>query len=74
MLDMVKNSVILFWQGRLFQDLGHVIKQASIGIVVAAVLVVVLAKMGLALWLCVVIGSLVSGGVQPYLFKDLKYA
>ncbi len=74
MFDMVMNSIVLFWRGKLFQNLGDVIRQALIGIVITAVLVVVLAKVGLSLWLAIVIGSLVGGAIQPYLFKDLKYA
>ncbi|PCJ84706.1 MAG: hypothetical protein COA54_13110 [Thiotrichaceae bacterium] len=74
MLDMVINSIILFWKGRLFQDLGHVIKQAVIGMVIAAVIVIAAVKAGLALWMAIVIASLISGAIQPYLFKDLKYA
>lgn len=74
MLDMFINSFILFWKGRLFQDLGHVIRQAAIGIVIAAVIVIVAVKVGLALWVAIVIASLLSGAIQPYLFKNLKYA
>ena len=74
MLDMFINSFTLFWKGRLFQDLGHVIKQAVIGMVIAAVIVIVMVKIGLALWIAIVVASLVSGAIQPYLFKDLKYA
>jgi len=74
MFDMFKNSFILFWQGRLFQDLGHVIRQAAIGMVIAAVIVIAAVKAGLALWIAIVIASLISGAIQPYLFKDLKYA
>ncbi len=74
MLDMFVNSFILFWKGRLFQDIGHVIKQAAIGMVIAAVIVILAVKAGLALWMAIVIASLISGAIQPYLFKDLKYA
>ncbi len=74
MFDMVMNSIVLFWRGKLFQNLGDVIRQALIGIVITAVLVVVLVKIGLALWLAVLLSSLAGGIIQPYLFKDLKYA
>ena len=74
MLDMFINSFTLFWKGRLFQDFGHVIRQAAIGMVIAAVIVIAAVKAGLALWIAIVIASLISGAIQPYLFKDLKYA
>ena len=73
MFEMFKNSVVLFLQGRLFQDLGDVIRQALIGIVIAAVIVIALVKTGLALWVAIVISSLIAGAIQPYLYKDLKY-
>ena len=73
MFDMFINSVTLFLQGKLFQDLGKVIQQAVIGIVIAAVLLIIAVKAGLALWLSVVLSSLIAGAIQPYLFKDLKY-
>ncbi|MEQ8289327.1 MAG: hypothetical protein RIB78_06355 [Gammaproteobacteria bacterium] len=73
MFDMFLNSVTLFLQGKLFQDLGKVIRQAIIGVVIAALMLVVTVKLGLTLWLAVLITSLVAGALQPWLFKDLKY-
>ncbi|MBL4762869.1 MAG: hypothetical protein JKY93_09230 [Gammaproteobacteria bacterium] len=73
MIGMFKHSIILFYKGRLFQDLSHVIKQACIGIFISAAIVIGLIKMGLALWIAVVTASLVSGALQPYFFKDLKF-
>ncbi len=74
MLDMVMNSVTLFFQGRLFKDIGAVIKMAMIGIALTAIILIGLVLAGLPLWLSAVIAGLIGGGVQPYLFKDLKYA
>lgn len=71
---MFMNSVTLFVRGRLFQDLGHVLQRLAIGVAIGVVILVGLAKFGLPLWLCVGLASLVSGAVQPALFKDLKYA
>ncbi len=74
MLDMFKNSATLFLQGRLFQDLSSVLRQLAIGIVIAVVLLVVLVKLGLSVGLAAIISAAITGAVQPYLFKDLKYA
>jgi hypothetical protein len=63
----------LFFRGKLFADPGKVIRQLLIGIVVTAVLLIVLAKIGAPLWLAALIAALLGGGLQPYLFKDLKY-
>ncbi len=73
MLDMFLNSATLFMQGRLFQDLNSVLKQAYIGIAITVVLLIILVKVGLPLWAAIITTSLISGCLQPYLFKDLKY-
>lgn len=73
MFDMFLSSAKLFLKGKLFRDINTVYKQACIGMAVAAFLVIFLAKVGLPLWLAIIFASLISGGIQPYLFKDLKY-
>lgn len=74
MWDMFINSAQLFLKGKLFRDLNQVILKGAIGIIIGAVLLVVLAKVGLPVWLSAAVAGLVSGALQPYLFKDLKYA
>jgi hypothetical protein len=44
-----------------------------IGIVVTAVLLIGLAEAGAPLWLAALVAALIGGGLQPYLFKDLRY-
>ena len=74
MFEMAKNSITLFLQGRLFKDLGAVMRQAFIGIVITAAILVGLSFTALPLWAASAIGGLIGGIAQPYLFKDLKYA
>lgn len=73
MFDMFWNSVVLFLKGKLFHDLPKVMMLAGIGITVAAVILIVLAKAGVPLWLAVIVASLCAGALQPRLFRDLKY-
>ena len=73
MWQMTKNSMALFFRGKLFADPSKVIRQLLIGILVTAVLLIVLAKIGAPLWLAALVAALLGGGLQPYLFKDLKY-
>jgi len=73
MWQMTQNSIALFFRGRLFADPGKVIRQLLIGVVITAALLVVLAKIGAPLWLAALVAALLGGGLQPYLFKDLKY-
>ncbi len=74
MLDMAKNSITLFLQGRLFKEPGAVMRQALIGIVITAAVLVGLSFTALPLWAAAAIGGFIGGVAQPFLFKDLKYA
>jgi len=68
------DTVALFLKGKLFRDVKMVIRQALIGNAIAAALVIGLAKIGIPLFLAIIVGAVVSGAMQPWLFKDLKYA
>lgn len=74
MIDMFMNSIILFFKGKLFQDLGHVLRQSAIGITIAAAILIGLVKVGLPLWIAILITAFIAGIYQPWLFKNLKYA
>ncbi len=71
---MFKNAVVLFFRGRLFQDVGGVIRQTTIGAIIAAIILIGLDRAGVSLWIAVVAASMITGIAQPYLFKYLKYA
>ncbi len=83
MWDMAKNSIILFLQGRLFQDIRQVLRQICAGALFTA-LALILIMIGLTItdidlghvnvWLASGIAGFLGGMLQPYLFKDLKYA
>jgi hypothetical protein len=73
MFDMFLSSVVLFLRGKLFQNPAHVVRQASIGVLLTAFVCVALAKLSGALWLAVLVSALVGGTLQPFLFKNLKY-
>lgn len=73
MWQMTQHSIALFFRGKLFADPGKVVRQLLIGIVVTAVLFVGLAEAGTPLWLAALVAALIGGGLQPYLFKDLRY-
>lgn len=73
MLDMARNSILLFFQGRLFADPAKVYRQLAIGVAVTVVLLLIIAAAGAPIWLAAVVAGFVGGALQPYLFKDLKY-
>lgn len=73
MWAMAQNSIVLFFRGKLFAEPAKVVQQLLIGIVLAAVLLVAIAKAGAPLWAAAAVAGLISGGLQPYLFRNLKY-
>ena len=72
MFQVFSSSVQLFLKGRLFRDGRQVLSQWLKGFFLTLGLLLV------AGWLFnpvigVILGSVVGGALQPYLFKDLKY-
>lgn len=81
MWSMATNAIRLFMQGRLFRESGKVFRQVLIGAVFTAIIMAAaaaaLAFAGLGLeaaWIASGIAGFLGGMLQPYLFKDLKYA
>jgi hypothetical protein len=72
MIEMFKNSMTLFFKGKLFRDNNMVFQQWLKGFVVVLALLLILGFMVSPL-VGVVVASLVGGALQTYLFKDLKY-
>ena len=61
MWDMFLNSMKLFFKGKLFREPKQVLRQWLIGLAVAVVKLVLLVSLGV-------------GALQPWLFRNLKYA
>jgi hypothetical protein len=72
--DVFANALRLFFRGKLFRDPKMVARQWAIGLAVTSTVLVVLAKLGTPLWLAVAVAAAGGGALQPWLFKDLKYA
>lgn len=74
MFDMFFNSISLFLKGKLFKDVGKVFRQTLLGAAITAGLCVALSTVGVPMFYSLIIGALLGGAIQPWLFKDLKYA
>ena len=74
MWDMFNNSARLFLKGKLFRDPAAVFRQWLIGFGASFAAVVLFVKLGMPLGAAVVVVALAAGGLQPFLFKNLKYA
>lgn len=74
MWDMFSNSMQLFFKGKLFREPLQVFRQWLIGFGASLLAIVLFVKVGLPLWIAVLVVSIVVGALQPLLFKNLKYA
>lgn len=74
MIDMVLNAIQLFFRGKLFQDQARVYRDIAIGAAVTAVILIALAVAGAPLWMAAGVAGLAGGALQPWLFRNLKYA
>jgi hypothetical protein len=74
MWDMFNNSLRLFVKGKLFREPSAVFRRWLIGFGVSLAAFVLFVKLGVPLWIAVTVVALGVGGLQPYLFKHLKYA
>jgi hypothetical protein len=72
MLELVWFSTKLFFKGRLIRNPMYFVQQIGIGITIGLVLLIAFTKTELSFWLSVVITSLVTGAIMPYLLKDFK--
>ncbi|MEH2274702.1 MAG: hypothetical protein V7K40_07795 [Nostoc sp.] len=72
MLEIGWFSVKLFLKGKLLRDPIFFIKQTTIGVAVGFLLLVLLAQAPIPFYFPIILSSLVTGMIMPYLLKDFK--
>lgn len=72
MLEIGWFSAKLFFKGKLLRDPVYFLKQTTIGIAVGFLLLVLLAQAPIPFYLPIILSSLVTGMIMPFLFKDFK--
>ena len=72
MFEMGWFSVKLFLKGKLIRDPVYFIRQTTIGIVIGLLLLVSIAQVNVPLWLPIIVSSLLTGAIMPFLLKDFK--
>jgi len=72
MLEIGWFSAKLFFKGKLLRDPIYFIQQTAIGVGIGSLLLVLLAQAQIPFWLPVVVSSLVTGMIMPFLLKDFK--
>ncbi|QLE47537.1 hypothetical protein FD724_04975 [Nostoc sp. C057] len=72
MLELGWLSAKLFFKGKLIRNPIFFVKQSTIGIAVGFLLLVLLAQAPIPFYLPIILSSLVTGMIMPFLFKDFK--
>ncbi|KKD40020.1 MAG: hypothetical protein WAN66_24715 [Limnoraphis robusta] len=72
MLEVGWFSTKLLLKGKLLQNPGYFVRQSAIGLTLGLLLFVGLDKVGVTLWLPIVLSSLLTGIAMPFLLKDVK--
>ncbi|MFN6487438.1 MULTISPECIES: hypothetical protein [unclassified Nostoc] len=72
MLEIGWFSAKLFFKGKLLRDPVYFVKQTTIGIAVGFLLLVSLAQAPIPFYLPIILSSLVTGIIMPFLLKDFK--
>ncbi len=74
MFDMVLDLIKLFFRGKLFQDQKKVLVDIAIVASVTAAVFAGAAFAGIPQWAAGGLAGVVGGLLQPWLFRNLKYA
>lgn len=72
MFEMGWFSVKLFFKGKLIRDPVYFIRQTTIGTVIGLLLLVSIAQVNVPFWIPIIISSLLTGAIMPFLLKDFK--
>jgi pilus assembly protein TadC len=72
MLELGWLSAKLFFKGKLIRNPIFFLKQTTIGITIGFLLLVLLAQAPIPFYLPIILSSLVTGVIMPFLFKDFK--
>lgn len=70
---MIKNSIGLFFRGRLFAEPQKAYTQLALGILTGALIFIAARKAGIAAVPSSVVAGAIAGALQPYLFRNLRY-
>jgi hypothetical protein len=72
MLEVGWFSTKLLLKGKLLRNPGYFAREVALGIMLGFLLLVGLDKVGVDLWIAIVVSSFVTGAAMPFLLKDVK--
>lgn len=73
MFEMVRHSIVLFFQGRLFADPGKVYQRLAIGLVITIAIFIGMSFARIDPRISAGVAGFVGGMLQPHLFRDLRF-
>lgn len=73
MFEMALTSISAFFRGRLFAHNAKAFGQIAIGVGATALVFLLARRLGLPLWGAGLAAGFLGGGLQPFLFKNLRY-
>ena len=73
MIEALKIGIRLFLTGKLFKDNRSVMRLLLVGAATGAS-VLVITSLLMPLWTASMIGGATTGLLQPYLFRNIKFA
>ncbi|MBN4002268.1 hypothetical protein [Nostoc sp. LPT] len=72
MLEIGWFSAKLFFKGKLLRDPMYFVQRTTIATVVGSLLLVLFAQIDIPFYLPIILSSLVTGLIMPFLLKDFK--
>ena len=72
MLEIAWFATRLFIKGKLLREPVYFIRQAFIGVVIGLIMLLVLAQVKFPLWIMIVVSSIATGAMMPFLMKEFK--
>ena len=73
MWTMARSALSLFLRGQLFANPRRAYGLLATGIIVTALICLVLTVAGTPVWAAAMVAGFLGGGLQPFLFKTIKF-
>lgn len=72
MLEIAWFATRLFIKGKLLREPVYFIRQAAIGVVIGLIMLLILAQVKFPLWIMIVVSSIATGAMMPFLMQEFK--
>jgi hypothetical protein len=72
MLQIAWFATKLFFKGKLLRDPVYFVRQTTTGIIIGLLILIFLVQFQTPLWLTILVSSMTTGTMMPFLMKDFK--